>query len=420
MVNLHQTSLPLRRNLRKPFLKITRAIRLNLLVFKHVLKLKKQQMDQNQIRQNLFPKICFLTKKSNVRLVGTFIHLNSIRTSTMLNYVSTVRTFLRFAQQDAQYQNYLPSKVAPQMPILETIQVFTFFNVKLLASQHDFLDTFWEFLLWQTIHQQVSRGTISNYWSGISFYIKLSTINTTFPTPTMPEKVLNRFCKTIPAAHQEPEPFDSTETLFQFIVQGIQHTADTDKLRFYAAVWFSFLGALRPSEAFNLKRKNFTLRNAKDEIIQDYSNQTISTVEITIYEYKNRYHIDDTKSIMLHDWQEAGFLNPTHAFRILLENGESTNPLACAYKLWHPELKKFWKRNPTLYQRNKDRRLTCGSPRNTIMHSMANRLNLTPTEMKRITAHRSDVLEKVYLLKDISDTQNLYNKRLQETFSLLF
>ena len=346
------------------------------------------------------------------------MQLNSVEYSTIKNYISGLRQIIIFIRESRTYNKYINTSISIATQF-NAVAVFIDCIHKIHLKE-DFIDIFWDFVLHKITMAQrkVQRNTVPNYWSAAQFFFQLYTSNTPYETPKLTKKALGKLKRMLPHYHQAADPLDSPHTVSTFVQEGINSTAIDENLYFYAATWFGFLAVLRPSEAYRLTQDNFTFFDQNEEEIKDIDSPEISKLLITIFQYKNRYHIDDTKTIMLDNWPQARILNPLHMCKILLKNQGNTNHLANAYKTWHGRWKTFWKRHPEKHAKNYKRKITVGSIRNTSMIFMNNKLNLTPEEMKRLTFHRSDVLQQEYLLKDIRDTQQKYNHKLQKLFPI--
>ena len=414
-LNLHQSSIPRRTNIGKSKIQIYG----HFIVLKHIIALKTAGKNKNEVLRILFPKIQTLGQKKKIKLSGIFLKLNNVTFSTLKNYISSLRVFIRFLRGDTRYQKYVQMKTKMNL-LINPVKIFIEFLIQ-IQQREDFIEIFWDFLLHKiTIaEKQASRGTLGNYWTGIQFFFPVLTNNTHYTVPKVTPKDISKLKKMLPNLNKAADPLDSAETLSTFITEGIRNTAIDENLFFYSATWFSFLAALRPSEAYTLDRRNFILRDKHQNIISDINSRNIHSIEVKIFEYKNKYHIDDTKSVTLYNWPEAGMLNPIHTMKILLHNKKKANHYANAYKNWHDRWDEFWKKHKELHQKNQERRITVGSVRITGMAFMAEDLQLKPEEMKRITHHRSDVLEKVYLKKDLKQTHIRYNRLLQKKFPLL-
>ena len=85
------------------------------------------------------------------------------------------------------------------------------------------------------------------------------------------------------------------------------------------------------------------------------------------------------------------------------------------YQTFHFYLQEFWKIHRIPALQHQDSRISLSSFRMTCIKTMQD-MGLTVNEMRKITFHRGDTLQNVYLMKKYNSIQRKYCEKLENLF----
>ena len=419
LYNLHATRIPNRRTMGNTTNNLSQIISAQIKLFIHINRHKRAGQTIAAIRALLFPSLRVFNNQTKIPMFKLLLHLNHIQAPSINNNLSAIRVFMRFVQTDPEFAAYLPQFITDFVSVESTVCAFCELLAKLIIDERDVIELYSQFIIYKVTEAEktVAGGTVENYWHGLCYFAPLVTNNTTLQMPTIDQKMIQNFVRTIPPANRATDPFDSSETLLKLISEGFMGTASASKLYFWCIYILTYFTCIRIKAALKLRRKDFVIYDKDLRILPQLIPDEIDSFDVIVTNYKNVKNRGDSKSINVQSIPNLKHLNPTNILRTLFHVMHKAIKYKPASQLLRTELQSFFQRHQDIYQKNKHRRLLCGSARMTMMNTMAHKLNLSAEDMKRITYHRSDTLHKVYLRKDISESQKKFNNALQQFFN---
>ena len=382
-----------------------------------VLSLKESGYNANQVNRKLTDEVLSFSAHVNFDLLKIFIHMNAIKLSTIRTYFSHLRIFLRYLYRSKTISAKVKFPTIDLNTKSDMLQIFLYFCFFCHLEVISLRTTIWKYLFCKsfssTEKSNLSRNSIVTYCSGLIYFGKMFFFSVESDFPDIEGKFIRKLNATLLSANKATKPFDSYVTLQKFCQWGFKSSILQDK-NFFFHLWMGFLFCLRPGAAFNLTLDDFTFFNGEGHLVDEVPYR-ISSVFLTVSSYKNRKFIDDTKVISMTSIPKLGILNPTRMILEFVHLDWSKLKKYSRYDYFHLKLNEFWKSHPELKRKNRNKKLSLGSPRMTMI-CLLEEMNLTIDEMRKITFHRSDCLQNVYLQKKKNTAQRKFVKKLKGLF----